>query len=330
MNKYLMLKAIKIGLGSSIAVLLASLLGLQYATTAGVVTLLTIRNTKKDTVELASKRLLSYVVSIGVIIITFRVIDDNSIGFGIFITCLVLFSGYFKWDESISINAVIGTHIFLMEEQLTLVFLANELGLVVIGTGVAIIINLYMIDNINEIREDTKYIEKELQSILLDMSHHIRNTKRLDEDKTHIVDLIHYIDRATDKAFENIKNTSNDLAQYYVEYLNMRKGQCVVLLHLYRTMLGIQTECVELEEVAEIIQEISNAIHKTAGVRLIIAELEEVVTKLKLETLPSTSEEFIAKAQIFYILEELEEILRLKREFLKTLTPQEIKLYWGD
>ncbi|MFI3213150.1 MAG: aromatic acid exporter family protein [Eubacteriales bacterium] len=330
MNKYVMLKAIKIGVGSSVAIFIAGLLGIQYATTAGVVTLLTIRNTKKDTVVLAKNRLSSFFVSAVVILGAVRGIEDKSIGFGIFIICLVLFSSYFKWEDSISINAVIGTHIFLMEEQLTLLLLVNELGLVIVGTAVAIICNLYMFDNLEEIKEDTLYIEKELQVILISMADHVQNIKLLEEDKSHIHLLIEHMDKAIHKAFENNENMSHNLSEYYVEYLNMRKNQCTVLLHLYDAVLGIKTSCKEMVEVAQIMVEIGESIHKTVGIRALIAELEEVIVQMKKETLPQTPDEFISKAQVFYILEELEELLRLKGEFLKTLTPEEMESYWGE
>ncbi len=330
MNRNLLLRAIKIGVGSTLAVFLGSLFGLQYATTAGVVTLLTIRNTKKGTLEVALNRLLSFVVSILFIAGISSVIADITLGFGLYMMCLVLFSYFFKWEDSVSVNAVIGTHIFWLEASLTTPFILNEFFLVLIGTGMAVLVNnLYMLDNIEEIKKDTKYIEGELRDILMSMADHLRNKQILSEDKTHIQKLMEHIYIAMDKSYENIGNTYNELSKYYLEYLNMRKSQCNVLFHFYRALIGIQTDCDEMKDLAHILNEMAEAIHRTVGIRVMVAELEELIAHMKTEQLPKTSDEFITKAQIFYILEELEEILRLKSEFLSGISEEAIKRYWG-
>ena len=59
MNKESWIQVFKIGIGSAIAIFLAETMKLSYATSAGIVTMLTIQNTRKDTFNLAVKRILS-------------------------------------------------------------------------------------------------------------------------------------------------------------------------------------------------------------------------------------------------------------------------------
>ena len=56
MNREKWLKSIKFALASVIAIGLADLLGLNYATTAGIITILSIQNTKKETLKVALRR----------------------------------------------------------------------------------------------------------------------------------------------------------------------------------------------------------------------------------------------------------------------------------
>ena len=51
MNKTNALKIVKLSLGSSLAIFIAWLLKLEYSTVAGVITLLTVKNTKKETLK---------------------------------------------------------------------------------------------------------------------------------------------------------------------------------------------------------------------------------------------------------------------------------------
>lgn len=58
MEKEEIIKLIKYVTGSVAAVLLAVILGLDFAYAAGIITLLTIQDTKKETVRIAAKRLV--------------------------------------------------------------------------------------------------------------------------------------------------------------------------------------------------------------------------------------------------------------------------------
>ena len=46
------------------------------------------------------------------------------------------------------------------------------------------------------------------------------------------------------------------------------------------------------------------------------------------EALPATREEFEARAILFQVLLELEEFLRMKREFVAELTAEETRKFW--
>ena len=63
MNKHTWIQVFKIGIGSALAILIAEWMGLSYATSAGIVTLLTLQNTRKDTFHLALRRMTSFVVT---------------------------------------------------------------------------------------------------------------------------------------------------------------------------------------------------------------------------------------------------------------------------
>ena len=66
-HKYrrLLLKALKIAAGSGMAIIAAELLGLSYATSAGIITLLTVQDTRQDTIQLTVDRILSFLLCVG-------------------------------------------------------------------------------------------------------------------------------------------------------------------------------------------------------------------------------------------------------------------------
>ena len=58
-----MLKLFKIAVGSAAAIFLADLLGLSYSTSAGIITLLTIQDTSRETIVISAKRIGAFLVA---------------------------------------------------------------------------------------------------------------------------------------------------------------------------------------------------------------------------------------------------------------------------
>ena len=142
LGKILLLSA-KIGIGASVAIYSAELLHLQYATSAGIITLLTLITTRWETFRLSFQRLLTYAVSVGICWIIFSIIPSMWIEYGVFLFLVVLMTEWLGWRSTLSVNAVIGTH-FLTMQDFSVGFMVNELLLVVIGITIAIILNLLL------------------------------------------------------------------------------------------------------------------------------------------------------------------------------------------
>lgn len=58
-----MLKILKISAGSVAAILLADVLGLNYSVSAGIITLLTVQDTTKETITVSVKRIMAFVLA---------------------------------------------------------------------------------------------------------------------------------------------------------------------------------------------------------------------------------------------------------------------------
>lgn len=54
------------------AIIAAELLGLSYATSAGIITLLTVQDTRQDTIQLTVDRILSFLLCVGLIYACFH------------------------------------------------------------------------------------------------------------------------------------------------------------------------------------------------------------------------------------------------------------------
>ena len=70
-----LLLAVKIAVGSSAAIYIAQILGLEYEASAGTIALLTLVTTKWETVRLSVYRLITFVFSVVLAGITFECLD---------------------------------------------------------------------------------------------------------------------------------------------------------------------------------------------------------------------------------------------------------------
>ena len=70
--------ASKIAAGCVLSILLASYIGLKYSLTSGLITILSIQNTKVETIGTALKRLGAYFAAMLIAAICFRLIGYNT------------------------------------------------------------------------------------------------------------------------------------------------------------------------------------------------------------------------------------------------------------
>ena len=162
-----LLLAVKIAVGSSAAIYIAQMLGLEYAISAGTITLLTLLTTKWETVRLSAFRLVTFAVTILLAWASFAHIKSMWIGYGVFIFCVVLFAEVMGWRATISVNSVIGAHL-LTSRDFGMAFVENEFLLVLIGVVIAFLLNLFQNNDRNEkdIIANMRYTEERLQQIL--------------------------------------------------------------------------------------------------------------------------------------------------------------------
>ena len=135
--KKIMLPALKIAIGSSAAIWIAESLSLQYASSAGIIALLTIASTKWETMRLSLYRLITFCITVILTFLLFHLLPWDWATYGLFLLFTVIYSTWIGWRVTISVNAVIATH-FLTVGNFSLNFVLNEFLLVLIGISIAI------------------------------------------------------------------------------------------------------------------------------------------------------------------------------------------------
>ena len=234
-----MLKALKIAAGSGIAIVAAEFLQLSYATSAGIITLLTVQDTKQDTIQLTVDRILSFLLCVGLIYICFHFPPAGWVNYIVYILLMVVCCCLLGWQNTISVNAVMGTH-YLMTPDYSLNFALNELTLILIGTGLALGMNWLMPSYRKKIREDVKTAEQAMKKVLTEMAEYLEEKKSSEDVWMDLDELEEILHDGLKNAHEQVNNTLGEQDYYYADYLEMRLQQCSMLQTLRNSVTRIR------------------------------------------------------------------------------------------
>lgn len=321
------LKIVKIAAGAFLAIVLAEAIGLKYSASAGVITLLSIQDTKKETIRVMWRRLVSFGAALILAFFSFGLFGYRAVAIGIFLLFFAAICSRFQMLEGISVNTVLVTH-FLAEKAMTPRLVWNELLLLIIGAGFGVLLNLYIPGKKKNIKLKQQQIEQLMRDILNRMSDALCGRKQ-GADADQILKLLKEELLAGEKsAFEDMENNLLSETRYYIRYMNMRKNQRTVLQRMNKSIDHLEELPVQAERIAGLLRQISRSFHEYNNAFMLLEELHQVKEGMRSDELPISRPEFENRAVLFQILLDLEQFLVTKREFVEGLSEDEIHEFW--
>lgn len=328
--KRLFLQALKIAVGSSVAIYVAEALDLRFAASAGSIALLSIVTTKWETFKLSFYRIFTFLIAVILAWIMFAHLHSEWIAYGLFIFLIVFFSDILGWKSTVSVNAVIGTH-FLTELDFSKEFIINEFLIVFIGITIAIVFNLFH-DNRghrNEIIKNMRFAEAKLQMILQELAAYLLSQPGKQNVWDDIVGLEKELHYFLELAQDYQNNTFQSHPAYYIDYFEMRIDQCHILHNLHYEIKRIRTMPKQAAVIAKYILYMRNYVIETNSPIEQLEKLHQIFEKMKQEPLPESQEEFEGRAMLYHILMDLEDFLIFKRRFVEALDYVQLRRYWS-
>jgi len=326
-----LIKALKIAVGSSLAIYLCSLLQLEFATFAGIVTLLTLLTTTLETVRLSVFRILTFCGSVVLAWVLYTNLSSTWLAYGLFALVMAAACEALGWPETISVNAVFGTH-FLLTMDFSKEFIIQEFAIVAIGSTIAVILNLFAGKGglHNKIRHNINYTEEKMQVILDELARYLVSEQMEQNVWDDTIQLEKYLQHFVKQSYEYQGNTMKKQDDYYVEYFEMRAKQCGVIHNLHYEMRRIRSMPIQAGLVSEYIKYLRDYVTEYNDPRPQIEKLEKMCRDLEQEDLPKTQEEFESRALLYHILIDLEEFLAFKKRFIEKLgDDNKAKKYWA-
>ena len=331
MEKYrkTLLLAVKIGIGSSIAVFLARTLQLEYAVSAGTVTLLTLMTSRWETMRLIIARIATFAATILVSWVIFTRIDSMWVCYGLALTVVVFMAEVLGWRATISVNAVVAAHL-LTDENFNAAAVRNELQLVLIGVMLAMALNLFYGNSYYKKRiiSNMRGTERRLQMVLRDLASYLSGEEVDGSVWDKICQLKEDIAGYMKDADEYQSNTFQSNPEYYIDYFEMRWKQCSILRNLYHELEKIRGLPTQAGIISDYLRYLSDYMLEMNVPKRQIERLHDIFDDIKAQELPKSREEFENRAMLCHILMDIETFLNFKADFVSALSPSQLERYW--
>lgn len=317
----LSLRTIKLIFATVLAIYLATVLGLSYATAAGIIAILSVLDTRKSSFKMARNRLFSTLLALTIAVLTFALFGFGIWTLGIYLALYVPLAYRFNWEAGIAPSTVLVTHL-LLEQDISLIFLGNELTLFLIGAGLALLFNLYMPSQEKKIQAYHDQVEDLLRQILLRFEAFLLNGDGRNE-----AELITQLDKTLDEALKVVYlDRHNQLFQqtnYQVHYFEMRAAQNKIL----RAMAGNINKCLlegrENVILSSLFERAAQQLSRENSAKELLLDIDLFHATFRERPLPQTREEFETRATLFQLLHDMEAFIRLKVDFYEVYKDQE-------
>jgi uncharacterized membrane protein YgaE (UPF0421/DUF939 family) len=320
-------RTLKTALGTASSIMIAQYLGLENFTSAGILTILCIKVTKKKSLRASWDRILACIIAIIFSTVFFEVLSYHPLVIGLMLLFFIPAAVLARASDGIVSSSVIILHIFIAG-QVTAELIFNELGIIFIGVGVALIMNLYMPSADTKLEEFQLQIEENFKKIFIEIAQFLRNGDS-NWGGEELPKTAKLLDDAIEFATQDVENNLLRSENLYYQYFKIREKQFDILERVLPSVTSISSQVEQGETVAEFVELLSEAVHPGNTVMFNLEKLYRMRKEFQNMDLPATREEFEARASLLHFVNEMEQYLLLKRSF-KGLSGQKMHAKSGQ
>ncbi|MGY0694592.1 aromatic acid exporter family protein [Virgibacillus sp. FSP13] len=306
-------RTIKTAIGTPIAITLAQLVGVTNYVSAGILTILCIQPSRKRSVLSAWHRFLACTLAIIFSYVFFETLGYNPISVGIMLAFFIPATVFLKISPGIATSSVIILQLY-GAGHISTTFIIEEFLLILVGVGTGLLLNLYMPSLDNELYKKQVKLEQNFQAILLEIALYIRDKNQVWDGKE-LTEAEKTLQEANDLVARDRENHLFRNKHPYYDYFTMRSKQFELLQRMLPLVSRLPNTDSASEPIASFFEELANAVHPGNTAVLFLDELDDIRKSFNEEPLPVTREEFETRANLFRLLHEIEDYLRLKKKF---------------
>jgi len=288
---------------------------LEFATFAGIIVIMCIEKTKKKTLITMKDKFFASLLSLIIGALFFEVLGYNPIVFSLFILLFVPILVRTHIQAGFVTSMVVVLHVYTVKDATWALFL-NELYIIFIGMGIALLVNSFMPNFKRDIENFKKEIEQKFEFILFEFSAHLRDSLR-NWDGKEILEVEDLINQSKNIAIQDVENRLLRKRNIDYYYLEMREDQLELLKHMMKIIAIFSSSSLDVKQkemFADFLENLSRNVHSGNTTDISLNELEELSALIREMELPKTREEFEIRANLFYLIFEMKNYLNIKKK----------------
>jgi len=293
----------KLILATCLACLLAYFLNLSSAVSAGIIALLSLSDTRRSTLKLARNRLFSMLLALAIGVLAFHLSGFHIWSLGLYLALYVPLAYKMGWEIGITPSSVLVSHL-LVQESTSPDLLVNEFLLFAIGTGFALLVNLYM----------PSRVEEKLKDILQRFKYYLSRG-----DGRNRAQLVEELDTLLEEALRLVYLDHSDhlfhQTDYHIHYFEMRQRQSRILRNMAQQINTCHLAASESLILAQLFSKIAGQLSQTNPASDLLDEIERYLEVFRNRSLPKTREEFETRATLLQLLREAKTFIQVKVDF---------------
>lgn len=308
--------AIKIAASACLAIVVAEQLQLQFAISAGIVAILSVALTKKETLKIALTRFLAFGVALLIAYCCFTLWGYHTGAFLLYLLFFIFVCQFMRWNNAMAMDSVLISH-FLTFGNMNVECLLNEVLLFVIGVGIGIVSNLFLqkkTDYMERLKDET---DEQIKMALHRMSLRIMDEDLANYDGSCFEKLKASVDEALAVAMENDSNQLFSDGKADIEYILMRRNQISVLHEMYQRVSVIHTVPISAKRISDFFEKVAAEYARDNSVSDLMEEFLRLDREMKEIPLPEGRTEFEDRAQLYALMRNMEQFLNIKKRYIE-------------
>ncbi|MRG86511.1 aromatic acid exporter family protein [Salinibacillus xinjiangensis] len=304
-------RTLKTAIGTPVAIFIAQLLQLENYISAGILVVLCIKVTRKRSVIASWHRFAACLLGMLFCLLIFESIGYHPLAVGVLLLLFIPTTVKLKITEGIVTSSVIILHLY-GSESISLSLIINEVILISVGIGTALLLNLYMPSLEDDLRSMQERVESNFTKILKEVAHFLESG---DESWTgkEINETADDLEKARSLAYRDVENHLLRSHHTYYHYFKMRSKQFEILERMLPLISRISAVNEQAKKIAIFFDDLAEGVHPGNTAYLYLDRLKEMRKDFRQTELPKSREEFEIRASLFTLLNEIEQYLIIKK-----------------